>query len=252
MINLDGKVVGINTAIVGAMGNIGIGLAIPSNMAKDVYTQIIDGGTVVRGYLGVIFASVTPEIAEYFDLENARGIIINEILEDSPAEKAGLEQGDIILELDGKEIEKNDEFRKQVAKFKPGTKVKVLVLRDGKQKTLTVELGKREAPDKLVMAKSETLEQLGITVENLTAELAQRFDYKGLKGVIVTDVAPGSLAAEKGIRTGTLITEVNQQPISNTKEFNKAIKDAAKKKSILLLVKDKNHSRHIVIELPEK
>lgn len=252
LLNLDGKVVGINTAIYGAAGNIGIGFAIPINMAKSVYEQIVDGGTVVRGFLGVVPSDLTEAMADYFGLEGTKGVILNEVTEDSAADKAGLKQGDILIEFDGRAVEKADKFRKDVAMLKPGTKVDAVVLRAGKRKTLTVELSERPAPEKIATAKPEILEQLGIVVENLTPELARQLGYQGLGGVVVTQSAPGSLAALAGIKAGTLITEVNQLAVKDTKEFHKAIKKAAEKKSILLLVRDKNFSRYVAIELPKE
>lgn len=252
LINLDGKVVGINTAIIGSGGNIGIGFAVPIDMAKAVYEDLIEGGAVVRGFLGVVPSDLTKAMADYFGLKDTKGVILNEVTEDSAADKAGLKQGDIIIEFNGKSVQKADKFRKQVAMLKPGTKVKVIVLREGDKKELTVELGERPAPQQLAAAsRPEVLEQLGLTVRNLTDELAGRFGYEGLRGVVVTDVEAGSLAAFAGIRTGTLIMEVNRQPVKNTKEFNKAIKKATEKKSILLLIRDENHTRFVALELPK-
>jgi len=253
LINLDGKVVGINTAIIGANGNIGIGFAVPIDMAKAVYEDLIEGGAVIRGFLGVIPSDLTEAMADYFGLKEAKGVILNEVTEDSAADKAGLKQGDIIIEFDGKPVKEANKFRKQVAMLKPGTKVKAIVLRDGRKKELTIELGERPAPQQLAAgSRPEVLEQLGLTIQNLTDELASRLGYEGLKGVVVADVEAGSLAAFAGIKTGTLIMEVNRQPVVNTKEFNKIIKKASEKKSILLLVRDENFTRFVALELPKE
>ncbi|MHC4424571.1 MAG: DegQ family serine endoprotease [Planctomycetota bacterium] len=243
LINLDGKVVGINTAIVGATGNIGIGFAIPIDMAKHAYKQLREGGAVVRGYLGIWFRDLDPEYAAALDLkEDAKGVVITDVIEESAAEKAGLKRYDVVVEFEGQPIEKSNEFLNRVAMLNPGTKVEVVVQRDGKRKTFTVKLGKR--PPEEVLAgtlPAETVEELGFAVENLTEALAERYGYEGENGVIVSQVDPGSQAAQVGIVPGVLIREVNRQEVKNTKEFNEAIKKAKKKGSALLLVR-RGHS----------
>jgi len=252
LINLDGKVVGINTAIVGPGGNIGIGFAIPINMAKAVYDQLIESGTVIRGFLGVRIQDLTPELAESFGLKDTKGILIPEVTEDSAAEKAGIKPGDIIIEFNGQPIKKAKELQNRVAMQKPGTKVEIVILRDGKRKTLTAELDQRPTTAQLARAQPETLEQLGFSVQNLTPDLAERLGYEGQSGVVITQVEPGSLADLAGITPGTLIIEVNREPVENTNEFNKAIEQTAEQGTILLLIRDKRYTRFVVLTLPEK
>ena len=252
LLNLDGKVVGINTFIIsGSGGFMGIGFAIPINIAKTVYRQLVDTGKVVRGFLGVIIQDLTPELAETFDLKDVKGVLISEVTEDSAAEKAGLKQGDIIIEFEGRNVEKANVLQSRIAMLKPDTKVKVIILRDGKRKPVTIKLGER--PKQVSIAgRSEVLEQLGFTVRNLTEDLAQRLGYEGLTGVLVVEVKSGSQAAEKGITAGTLILEVDRKPVKNTKDFEEAIEKAAKEGSILLLVTDGRYTRFVVLRLPEK
>ncbi len=253
LLNLDGKVVGINTAIISRSGgNMGIGLAIPVNMAKGIYEQLIESGKVVRGFLGVSIQDLTLELAEKFELEDTKGVLLSEVMADSAAEKAGLEKGDIVLELDGKEVAKANELQRRVAMLKPGTKVKLVVLRNGKRKSFKVKLGERPGSGGSVPKESESLEQLGFSVQELTDELAERLGYKGESGVLVTQVEDGSLAATAGIRQGTLILEVGRKSVDDVKEFNKAIKKAGKEGSVLLLIKDKRFTRFVVLKLPEK
>jgi len=254
LINLDGKVVGINTAIAGSTGNIGIGFAIPINMAKHVYDQLIKSGTVERGFLGVGVEDLTPETAPFFGLkENTRGVLIPEVTEGSAADKAGLKHNDVVLELNGEPVESRDAFRNKIAMFKPGTTVNLVVWREGKKRNISVELGKRPPTEELTGNLSpETISELGFTVEDLTDELAGRYGYEGQEGVIVSNVDSGSQAEQKGIAQGALIKEVNQQKIRNTREFNEAIKKARKEGGALLLVKRGRFTFFVPLKLSEK
>ncbi len=254
LLNLDGKVVGINTFIISQSGGyMGIGFAIPINMAKFVYQRIVEKGEVERGYLGIGYKELTPESAPAFNLdEDTKGMAIVEVMKDSAAEKAGLKRYDIIIELDGKLVENGNEFLNRVSMLKPGTKVKITVLRDGKRKTLTAKLEKRPPQGQLTGTEPETSQKLGFTVENLSDEYAERLGFEGLSGVIVTGVEAGSKAAEKGIAVGMLIMEVNQEPVKNTKEFDEAIKKAKKDGRVLLLVNNGRSTNFIVLKLDDK
>ena len=253
LINLDGKVVGINTAIAGSTGNIGIGFAIPINMAKHAYEQLVKSGTVERGYLGVGIENLTDETAPFFGLKkNAKGALISEVKEDSAAEKAGLKHNDVILELNGEPIESRDAFRNQVAMLKPGTRINLVVWRDRKRKALTVKLGKRPPEEELTGNLSpETVNELGFTVEDLTPELAEQYGYEGQSGVLVKEVERGSQADQK-IVPGALIKEVNQQRVRNTREFNEAIKKARKDGAALLYVRWRGYNLYVPLKLSKK
>lgn len=252
LLNLDGKVVGISTAILGTTGNIGIGFAIPVNMAKAIYPQLIESGTVERGYLGLVPQDMTASMAKHLGLKDNKGVIISEITGGSAADKAGLKHNDVIMEFNGKPVESKNEFRSRVATLKPDTKVKLVVWRDGKRKTLTAKLEKRPPLDELLRsAQPGRIEELDFAVQNLTDELADRYGYQGQKGVIVSRVEPGSQAAREGLRAGMLIVEVNLNPVRNTREFNKAIEKAKKKGGVLLLVDDGRNRRFIELQLPK-
>ena len=252
LINLDGKVVGINTAIAGSTGNIGIGFAIPINMAKHAYEQLVKGGTVERGYLGVLPQDLEPEMAKAFGLKNGKGVLMPEVTKDSAADKAGLKHNDVILELNGKPVESADSFRNRIAMLKPGSKVQLVIWRDGKRKTLTVKLSKRPSTDELPgTLPEETREELGFSVQTLTDELAKRYGYEGQTGVIVTSVDRGSQAERLKITPGALIKEVNQQKVGNTREFNDAIKEARKEGGALLLVKLERYTFFAYLKLSE-
>ena len=253
LIDLDGKVVGINTAIIGPGGNIGIGLAIPINIAKGVQQQLIGTGKVVRGWVGIAMTQLTPELAEGLGLaKDTKGVAVSQVFEGSPAEKAGIKHNDVIVEFEGQPVESDNEFRNRVAMLKPGTEVKLVVLRDGERQTFTITLGERPLGEKTAAAKSQIIEKLGLTVQNLTDDLIERLGYKGLKGVVVTQVEPGSLAEMSGIRDGMLIVEVNREPVTNVKEFEKAVEKAGKDNSILLLLTDGQYARYVILKLPKE
>lgn len=254
LINLDGQVVGINTAIAtyDRPVNIGIGFAIPINMAKSVYDQLVGSGTVVRGFLGISMTELTPQLAEAFGLKDTKGVAITEVIEGSAAEKAGIKHNDIIIEFEGQPVTSANELRNKVAMLKPGAKVEIVILRDGKKQTLTAELGERPTTAQLTPAQPKALQQLGFSVQNLTPDLAEQLGYKDQTGVVVTEVEPGSLADIAGITQGALILEVNRQPVKNTDEFNKAIQQATDQRTVLLLIKDQRYTRFVVLTLPQK
>ncbi len=249
LVNLEGKVIGMNTAIFSRSGGyMGIGFAIPINMVKAIWDQLIKHGSVIRGYLGIVIQELTPDLAKTFGLDGRKGILVAQVSEGSPAEKAGLKQGDVIVEFDGKPVERMGAFRNHVSLKEPGTKEKLTVLRDGKPKTLTVTIGKLPASGPAAGAPSHSWQKLGITVKTLTRELAERFGYQGETGVIVTQVTPGSVAEMAGIRSGTLIKEVNRKLINNVDEFEQAIKQSATKGAVLLLIKDGKIVRYVALE----
>ncbi|MFC1739530.1 Do family serine endopeptidase [Planctomycetota bacterium] len=251
LIDLDGQVVGINTAILGPGGNIGIGFAIPINMAKFIYSKLIAGELIERGALGIVIVDLNPDMAESLKLENSNGAIIVEVLEDSAAEEAGMKRYDVVVELNGEKVENANDLKNRVAMLKPDTEVEVVVLRDSKRETLTALLGKHSEQNYSATGRSEALQDMGFTVQSLTDDLARRFGYETLSGVIVSEVEADSEAERKGISTGMLIQEVNQRQVANVKEFNKAMEEAGDQEKVLLLVNNGNYSRFIVLEFPE-
>lgn len=242
LLNLEGNVVGMNTAIYGATGNIGIGFAIPANMARHAYKQIREGGSVERGFLGIGFKDIDPEYAKALELDaDTKGVVIQNVIEDSAADKAGLKRYDVIIEFEGQPVEKSNEFLNRVAMLRPDTDVNLIVLRDGKRKNFTIKLGKRPPENELRgNLPAETIEELGFSVIDLNKELASELGYEGETGVVVREVIPGSDAAQAGIVPGVLIKEVNKQKVRNTKEFNEEIKKAKEKGRALLLIRQEN------------
>lgn len=250
LFNMSGEVVGINTAIV-ARGQ-GIGFAIPINVAKDLLPQLRTG-KVIRGWLGIMIQDVTSEIAESFNLKEAKGVLVSDVLKDSPAEKAGIEQGDIILELNGEEVRDAHELSRRVAATPPNSEVKLGLLREGSKKVVTVNLGTMPDEESTVAQPEETAENVwGLSVQNVTKELAERFGWDvSERGVVVTEVQPDSPAAAARLQPGDLIKEVNRKKIQNVRDYNQAMKSAEKKKSLLLLVKRGERTFYVVLQVPQ-
>lgn len=249
LVDLDGNAIGMNTAIFSQSGgNMGIGFAIPINMVKSIKDQLVNSGSVTRGYLGIMIQELTPELTEHFGLKDQKGILISEVTKGSPAEKAGLKQGDVVIEFEGNPTEKIGPFRNSVSLMTPGSKKQITVLREGKRKTLTIAIGKLTNDNLVVGDTSSQMHNLGITVQTLTSDLARQFDIKGEKGVVVTQVMPGSIAEMSGIEVGSIIEEVNRNPVRNTEEFKHALEKTPEHGTVLLLVKGKNYSRYITLK----
>jgi serine protease Do len=242
--DLKGRVVGVNTAIYSTNGgNMGIGFAIPARVAKETVEQLIRNGSVVRGWLGVSIQPVTTEIAAALGRKEAKGALVAEVIPDTPAERAGFRSGDLVLELEGKEIADPRDLTRSVAALPPGEKVKVKVLRDGSERTVTVTLGSRdEAPSPARAPESgnggDSLStDLGLRVSELNGPLRQQFRIpEDVRGVIVTGVRRGSPAETAGLRTGMVILEVDGKPATSTNALKQAIEKAksAGKEAVLM------------------
>jgi serine protease Do len=219
-------------------------------MAKFVKKQLIEKGKVVRSYLGIYIQAVTQELAESFGMDEAQGILVSQVAEGSGADKGGLKAGDIILELNGKKVENVGVFRNTVSANPPGTGLALTVFRDGDKKKLDVTTGAfPEAGEEVSAASDEIIGKLGLTVKNLTSDLAQRFGYEADEGVIVSQVQYGSAAALAGIRPGNLITSVNRKEISTVEAFRTALSKSAKTGRVLLHVSDNQGSRFVVLNV---
>lgn len=251
LLNLEGRAIGINTAIYSRNGGyMGIGFAIPVNMAQSIYNQLIEHGNVTRGYLGITIQDLTPELAKSFGLKDTDGILIAQVMPDTPAEKAGLKQGDVIVKFNDEQVESFAPFRNKIALSEPGTKVNITVIRDGKAKSFAVTIEKKASDEQTAPSKPESLEKLGLTVTTLTKELADRYGYADEKGVVVTRVDPSSAAALSGLKPGMLISEANREQIKNVKDFEKAIEKNGDK-PLLLFIKDKQGARYIALDVKE-
>ncbi|MDX2480198.1 MAG: DegQ family serine endoprotease [Desulfuromusa sp.] len=249
LVNIDGEVVGMNTAIFSRSGGyMGIGFAIPINMAQNIHQQLVKHGGVTRGRLGILIQDLTKDLAESFDIDQRDGILVAQVIKDSPAEQAGLKQGDIILQLNGNKVDKVAKFRNQIAMTRPGTEVDLLVLRDSKKKNIIAAIGKMESDAEGRPVSSNELPELGMKLQKMTNDLAEQFGYKGVNGVLVVEVEAGSIAAQAGIQRGSVIEEVNRQEVETPDQVKKLIEDS-KKKSVLLLVRQGDASRYLALKL---
>ncbi len=261
---LEGKVFAINTAIFSPSGgNVGIGFAIPSNLARPVIESLRRSGRVARAWLGVRIQSVTDEIAESLGLDKPRGALVASVTPGGPAEKAGIEAGDVILEFDGKPIDKMRELPRIVASTEIGKEVTVVVWRRGKKVELTAVLGELPSDEELAQVDQGNGEgptaiaeipELGLKIASLHAELRSRFELgEDAKGVVVVEVDPGSSAAQEGLQPGDLIVEVNQEEVNSPPEVLARVNQAKQegKKSVLLLVDRKGDLRFVALRFAE-
>jgi len=236
LINLRGEVIGINTAIFSRTGgNMGIGFAIPVNLAKELLPQLKGKGKVTRGYLGVLIQKVTPEIAESLGMERGYGALVANVSKDGPAEKAGVKVGDVIVEFDGKEVKDSGDLPIIVARTPVDKKVRMKVLRDKKEVILNVAVG--ELKEEEVVASVPEKGELGMTVQRVTPQMAESLGLDKPEGVVVTDVESGSAADEAGIRRGDVIVQIDRKPIRSVDEYKKSIAGIRKGKGVLFLVK---------------
>lgn len=236
LVNIRGELIGINTAIFSTSGGYqGIGFAIPSNMAKVVMENLIKKGKVVRGWLGVSIQAITPELAKQFGLQSEKGVLVSDVMEDSPAEKAGLKRGDIILELDGKEFSEPSALRNAVAVIPPGKEVTIKILREGKQITTKAVIAELPAGLQKMSAPSEGPLK-GIQVQDITPEVRRSLQLpKRVTGVIVVDVAEGS-PAEGFIVENDVIMEINRKKVNNTKDYATITGSLKKNQGVMLLI----------------
>ncbi len=236
LINIHGEVIGINTAIV-ASGQ-GLGFAIPINLARWVMEQILEHGRVVRGWLGVVIQEITPDIAEAIGVRE--GILVAQVMKGSPADRAGLKVGDIIVALNGRKLESVRDLQLSIMRTKPGTEVILTIIREGKRKKIKVKVG--ELPEKISeKPRSYEGEGLGLSLRDLTPREKARL---GVEGVLVVGVVPGSPAYESGLRPGDVIMRVNYNKVSTVREFYRLIeklKEAGKSKALLLVRRDSNN-----------
>ena len=245
LFNMNGEVVGVNTAIV-AQGQ-GIGFAIPINLVKEILPQL-KSGKVTRGWLGVMIQDITPELAESFGIKQTTGVLVGDVVQDGPADKAGLKRGDIVIALNGKDLENAHALSRQVASTAPNTQITLKILRDGKNKEIKVAIGTMPE-EKAETPAAEEKNSWGLTVQNLTSDLAQRFGWdENERGVVISDIQPGSSAAEAKLRPGDLIQEVNRQKIQNIRDYNQALQKLKKGESLLLLIKRGKNTFYVALK----
>jgi len=239
LLNMDGEVVGINTAIIS--GGQGIGFAIPANLAKGIIDQLKKSGEVTRGFLGVSIQNISEELAEYYGIEDGKGVIVAEVVPGAPADKAGIKVKDIIVEVNGKKAEDNRRLSAMIADIQVGTVIEIKVLRNGNIESFNVKIGRMDKEG----SASDTSEtpgenDLGINVAEVTPEIARRFNISDETGVVVMDVQSGSKGEDAGIMHGDIIKEINHKPVNSLEEYEKIISDVAEGDSLQMFIKRKN------------
>jgi len=257
LVNMRGEVIGMNSAIAtggmqfGGEGQFsGVGFAIPANMIKTVLPTLIKGEEVTRGMMGVVIQELNADLAKHFGLSDSKGALVAQVNKDSPAEKAGLKTGDVIVRFEGKEVRDTRQLRNLVAAATPGTSVKVDVIRDGKEQSFTVTIGRM--PTEMVAAtkpsgKGENrLDELGLSVQTLTPDLARQLDLQGEKGVLISGIEQDSIVSMANLQVGDLIVEVNRQRVTSVAEFLDALGD---QDQILLLIRRNGESLFVMLRM---
>jgi serine protease Do len=256
--NLKGEVIGVNSLINSPSGgNVGIGFAIPSNLVKQIVADLEDNGKVERGWLGVHIQGIDEDLVRGLGLQNDKGALVADVSDGGPAADAGFKQGDVILKYDGKQVDKVTDLTRLVADTKSGKSVPVIVWRDGQEKTLNVEIGQMPSEDQVVANAEQSGEQtntpkLGVALAKLTPDTRQSLNLSDdVKGVVVTDVQPGSPAAEKGLQPGDVIVEADRKQVSDPKAVAEAVRKAAERgdQTILLLVNREGQDRFVAVPL---
>ena len=248
LLNLDAEVVGINSAIItGDGGYMGVGLAVPINMAKAIKEQLIETGEVKRGYVGIGMQPIAQEMVDFFKLENSKGVLVTSVIEDSPADKAGLKKDDVVIQIDDKKIEDPQDLRNVIGFTTPGTEVEFTIIRDGKQKKVPLTVGSQQASE--LADTSDAGRKLGLTVRTIDEELAEQYDNANEgEGVVVTEVKPNSPAAREGIREGMVILEVNRIEVSDVGEFNAALEESDDGRAYLFVKISRRYAQWFVLQ----
>ena len=249
IVSAEGKIIGM-TAGNPPEGASTDAFAIPINAVRRITTELIEHGKVTRGWLGVSIQEVDSELAEKLGLDRPMGALITQTFDGMPAAESGLQRGDVIVAINDKAIKNMNHLRATVAMFKPTTTVSISILRDRQTQNISVTLGERSPQALRPPKNSEEYVNLwkGLSLQNLTADLAEKLGHTADEGVLIADVVPGSAAAKAGIRKGDLILEVENQPIHNVAEFQSAVEKVEAEAKILLLVKHEGQARYITIK----
>jgi serine protease Do len=243
LLNLDGEVVGMNTAIFSRSGGyMGVGFAIPSNLTRTIAEQLVASGRVTRGYIGLTVQPLTREIAEALRLKHNQGALVNEVQAGSPAQRAGIREGDVLTRFDGTPLSDGGQYRNRAALARPGSTVTLALVREGRHLEIPVTV---ERLDEEAVLRAEATEALGVAVRELTPEETRRVRIS--KAVLVTAVAPQSPAARAGIAPGTLILEVNRKSVGNPVDFAAALAGSRANGSVLLRLADSGSSRYVTL-----
>ena len=258
LLNSTGDLIGINTAIYSNgyfdRGNQGVGFAIPSNMVKKVMSDLINYGEVVRSYIGVQIQPVNDTAAKALDLKSRNGALVANVIDDGPADNAGIETGDVIVEFDGIKIQSVDHLRNNVSSSKPDKYYNLSLIRNGKKKSFRVKLAKMPSDDQLAMStQSESASELGIEVSSLNRMNRQEFDIKDKDtGVLVTQIFQNTPADDAGIRVGDLITRVGSRRCSSVKQFDDLVRNSKRRGMLMLHIKRDGNAQYVTLDLKEK
>jgi serine protease Do len=250
LVNLQGEVVGIDTAIFSQSGgNIGIGFAIPINLVKDLLPQLKSGGKITRGWLGVSIQGMTPDLAASLGLDQVKGALVSSVVHDGPAERAGIKAGDVVLEYDGKEINRANDLPFLVAGTPVGKTVSLQIFRGKKETPVTVAIEKMKEEE--VVASNTEKGDLGLTVEEINPEIAESLGLNRAHGVVITAVEPDSPGDETGLQPGDIIREINRKPIRDLSDYRKTMASAAQSKSVLFLVQREDNTIFLALRKEE-
>jgi len=255
LVNLRGELVGINTAIFSRSGGYeGIGFAIPVDLARDVLRQLVEYGEVRRGWLGVGIKDLDEVTAEALGMENTRGVFVRSVIEDGPAEKAGVEQGDVILAVNGTPTRSTTDLKSLIGASPPGTKVRLRLRRDQREKEISLELGQL-TEEMLASARPSDPQEatggsLGLRLEELTPELARQLKYDEESGVVVVAVQPGSRAQRRGFKRGHLILAINGDTVQSIDDFERIVEELDSGTAVKFLVRGRRGTRFIFLRLP--
>ncbi|MBM4121325.1 MAG: DegQ family serine endoprotease [Nitrospira sp.] len=252
LVNTKGELVGINTAIVSQTGGYqGVGFAVPVSMAKPIYDSLVATGKVVRGYLGVGIQDLTQDLAKSFDLKQPQGALVSDVADDSPAERGGVKQGDVIVGFQGSPVEDAVALQRKVTRTPVGTKATVRVIRNGREMDVSVTIGEQPGPVKVASADQARDHALaGLEVQNLDQRTARELGIAAkTSGVLIVRVAPGSQADRAGLAQGDVIREINRQPVKSTQEFEKIASGLKKDQGVLVLINRRGASLFISVKV---
>jgi serine protease Do len=254
LVSLSGEVVGINTAIFSRSGGyMGIGFAIPIDLAKSVVSSILKEGRVVRGWLGVVIQNLDDDLARSFNYASTKGALVSDVQSGSPAEKAGFEAGDIVVKLNSDVINDVNQLRNIVAALKPSERIEAEVIREGKRRTLRVIIGEQPAelgmsPVEEALPQEQTVNQIGVIVETLTEEVAIQLGTSRRSGVVISQVQNASIAATAGLRRSDIVFQINDKPVRTAQEFNEMVNERALKQGLRLSVESRGFSRFVFLQ----
>ncbi|MCK4813598.1 MAG: PDZ domain-containing protein, partial [Candidatus Marinimicrobia bacterium] len=247
LINLDGEVIGINSAILSRSGGSdGIGFAIPINIAKKVMNDIITEGRVIRAWLGITIQELNQDLSESLGLDNVYGVLISDVMIDSPADDAKLKSGDVIIKVNKDDVYTPSELQINISSRSPGDDVKLTIVRDGKTKIVSVSLEELPGEEPIIVKITSGTIDLGFTVQKNSEELARQYELNTQKGVVIVSVIPGSEIQRKGVRPGDRIITMERKTIQDLDDYNKMLKDIKKNQTLLMLIETKNGNKRFI------